>query len=456
MANQNFIKDLQLKLNILQSENIHLRGKLAELEANAKAAMALKAEHLKALGVISYAVDDNFQPLGCMGAIKQITGYSENDFLSGKTQWEQLIHPEDLPAFYDNRQSLLDTRLARTIEYRIISGEGMIFWLKDMAVLSENDSGQLITIEGLLIDVTRQKTVEEELLERQAHLDSILNSVQDVIWSVSPDSFELLYISPSAEKVYGCPREELYADAVNGYKLLKTSHEIILDNFSTLLHQGWFETEFCIEQPGRQKRWLNRRAHFAHDAHGTIARIDGVDTDITRRKQAEDSLRYISMHDFLTGLCNRFYFEKEMLAVDNDSLDSVGLIVCDIDGLKTINDNLGHDAGDNLLKRCSEVLKACFRQDEVVSRIGGDEFTILIRNCTMPRLEEAVERLRQTIAQHNQSGHAYPLSLSVGYALKSSPELRMRDIFREADNLMYAEKPEKRRSFHKLYRSLKI
>jgi len=151
------------------------------------------------------------------------------------------------------------------------------------------------------------------------------------------------------------------------------------------------------------------------------------------------------MHDYLTGLFNRFYFEQEMHAVNIAAQDSVGLIVCDVDGLKYVNDNMGHEAGDQLLIKCSAVLKTSFRQDEVVARIGGDEFTILIKNCTAQKLKHSVEQLRRAIVDHNKLSSSFPLSLSIGHAMKSSPDMIMREVFRRADNMMYAEKSEKHR-----------
>ncbi len=447
-------KDIDSKTNEPQKESRYLKKDLTRADIpNIK---KQRGGPLQALNIIAYGLNDIFLPLYYIGAVDSISGYSEADFLSAKVSWEQLIHPEDLQLYHDACQSMITSREAQTFEYRIISGEGRIIWLKDMAVPILDESRNCSSIEGLIIDISEQKHIEEELLDRQAHLDSILNSVQDVIWSVSPDSFDLLYISPAAEKVYGCNLEELYDDALHGNHPLKSTYDMIMDNFSTLIHQGWFEVEFCITLPNGQKRWLHRRAHFAHDAHGSIARIDGVDIDITRRKQAEDSLRYISLHDYLTGLYNRCHFENEMLTIDECGFDSVGLIVCDVDGLKLINDNLGHEAGDTLLRDCAQVLKSCFKQDEIISRIGGDEFTVIIKNCSLAKLEESITRLEQTIVEHNLSNPPYPLSLSIGQALKFSPEQKMRNVFREADNLMYADKPEKRRSFKKLFRSLKI
>lgn len=433
-----------------------IKGAIVDSQSGLSEKDIQKDSQLKALNIIAYATDISFKPQYYMGAVKEITGYDETDLLSDQIKWEYLVHPEDLANFQAGHDDLLTTRKAQKMEYRIISGEGELLWLNDMAVPVLDKAGQVASIEGLCMDITVRKKTEVELLDRQAHLDSILNSVQDVIWSVTPDTFELLYISPSAEKVYGYPLGKLYEDAADGYRIMHTSHELMLENFATLLQRGWFEAEYSIVLPHGEKRWLHRRAHFAHDAHGFVARIDGVDVDITRRKEAEDSLRYVSMHDCLTGLFNRFYFEKEMVAIENSSLGAVGLIVCDIDGLKLINDNLGHEAGDQLLKKCSGILTNCFNNDEIVSRIGGDEFTIIIKNCSAQRLEAAVAKLRQAVEEQNRSECQYPLSVSIGQALKPSPEISVREVFRQADNMMYAEKPEKHRSFHKLYRSLKL
>ncbi|MDD4802764.1 MAG: diguanylate cyclase [Syntrophomonas sp.] len=440
----------------LYKENISLRERLATIASRSKIPHFLK-DYFKSLNIIFFSTDLDLQPHHAIGEIQAITGYKLQDFIDGMIRIEHLIHPEDLQAFMESYQYMLDTHKTQNIEFRIISTQGLIRWLNVIAVPITNESEQIVSVEGLVIDITSRKKNEAALIGREAHLDSILRSVQDVIWSITPDTFELIYISPAAKSVYGYPLEQIYADSINGFKLMNTPHQMMLDNFSTLLDQGSIEFEYPFLHPSGEKIWISRKAHFAHDGQGYVARIDGTDTDITRRRQAEDTLRYISMHDYLTGLYNRFYFEKEMFAIDDAVLDSVGLIVCDVDGLKTINDNFGHTAGDQLLKQCASVLICCFTHNEIISRIGGDEFTILIRGCSAGRLEKLVRNLRITIFKQNQSQSSeYPLSISIGHALKSSPEIKMSDVFRHADNMMYAEKPNNRQRLKKLYRTLKL
>lgn len=449
------LDEVTKQLEQLRKENQKLKYELSRLKNDIGVADLKRGDYLKALNLMAYALNPDNSPACYIGALYQISGYEEEDFLSGELSWMDLIHPEDLPAYEESRTFLFQNHEAEVLEYRIVSGQGQIKWLNDMAVPILDEKGQLLAIEGLVVDISISKRTEQDLLERQAQLDSILNSVHDVIWSVSPDNFELLYISPSAETVYGYSLDQIYEDAHNGYQLLEVQHTVLVENFNTLLQQGWFEVEFPLVLPNGEEHWLTRRAHFTKDAHGFIARIDGIDVDITRRKAAEDSLRYMIIHDPLTEVSNRFAFEQAMHDIDDSMADSVGLIVCDIDGLKTINDTLGHEAGDYLLKECAGVLVACFNQNEIVSRIGGDEFTILIKNCTPEELEASVNRLRLAINEHNQNTPRYPLSLSIGHSYKSSPETTMSEVFRQADNRMYAEKPERRKTFQKLYRTLK-
>ncbi len=429
----------QAKLELLEKENTQLRAQIKHLQAKNSAIQQLVTSHLsfmRRLSIITYAADLQWAPIYYQGAIEELSGYAENQFLNGLLKWEQLVHPEDLPVFLNHRQNFMETPTSsQAIEYRIISGEGQIYWLNDMAAMVYDEDSQSMSIHGLLIDVTRRKMAEEELLDRQAHLDSILNSIQDVIWSVSPDTFELLYINPAASKVYNYQPEDSSSPVIS-----IGQDELLLENFDTLLSRGWFEAEYCIDLPNGEKRWLHRRAHFARDAHGLVARIDGIDTDITLRKLAEDALRYISLHDSLTDLYNRFYFEEEMQQIDSNSAQTAGVIVCDLNGLKITNDNLGHAAGDRLLVQSAQLLKSCFHSNGVISRIGGDEFTVLLKNCSAQELETAVVSLRQSIIDHNQSHPYPPLSMSIGHALKSSADISIHEVFRQADDMMYIEK----------------
>ena len=181
---------------------------------------------------------------------------------------------------------------------------------------------------------------------------------------------------------------------------------------------------------------LSPTRNSSGEINGYVALI----SDITEQKLREKQLQYMSLYDALTGIYNRAYFEHEMHRLANSRLNSLGIIVCDLDGLKLYNDSLGHAVGDKLLKAAAQVIKSCFRESDVVARIGGDEFAILLTNADRRVTEAACERIRLALQEYNKKHEKYYLSMSVGYAVCTGEAINVDDLFREADNNMYREK----------------
>jgi len=161
---------------------------------------------------------------------------------------------------------------------------------------------------------------------------------------------------------------------------------------------------------------------------------------VIRRKQDETRLKYLSFRDSLSGLYNRRYFEEEMRRMDKRRQGSVGLIILDVDGLKLVNDMFGHDSGDLLLSNVAKLLKSCFRDQDIIARIGGDEYAILLHDADRETLEIACDRVKTRISQENVDKHHPPLSLSIGFAVSNDPNIPMRELFKQADSNMYREK----------------
>lgn len=167
---------------------------------------------------------------------------------------------------------------------------------------------------------------------------------------------------------------------------------------------------------------------------------DELKEEITERKAAEEKMRYLSMHDSLTGLYNRTFFEEEMSRLDKEQFESMGLIMCDVDGLKLINDSMGHDKGDNLLINTANLIKSCFSPSEIVARVGGDEFAILLPDASQNLLECNYNKLQEQALSLNTSMQELPLSLSIGFALRTDTATSLNKLYVEADNNMYREK----------------
>ncbi len=161
--------------------------------------------------------------------------------------------------------------------------------------------------------------------------------------------------------------------------------------------------------------------------------------DMTARKKAEDYLRYLGTHDVLTGLYNRAFFDEERTRLERGRRYPVSVMVADLDGLKPTNDTLGHEAGDKLLRRVAEVLRSAFRAEDVVARIGGDEFAALMPATDETAAAHTMERIQTLINLNNKYYRGPVLSLSVGVAM-AVRGLSLTEAQRLADDRMYAEK----------------
>ena len=165
--------------------------------------------------------------------------------------------------------------------------------------------------------------------------------------------------------------------------------------------------------------------------------------ELASRKQAEKRLQHLSHHDALTGLFNRLHFETETARLIKLRRD-LGVVVCDVDGLKLVNDSFGHAAGDLLLRRAADLLRRLFGQYGIICRIGGDEFAILWPGAAASQLETVTQQMHLLLAQQEADAQEpLRLDISVGYCFIAGEELTTESfyhVFTKADDAMYRQK----------------
>ncbi|HEX9026226.1 MAG TPA: diguanylate cyclase, partial [Clostridium sp.] len=160
--------------------------------------------------------------------------------------------------------------------------------------------------------------------------------------------------------------------------------------------------------------------------------------DITERKKAEEEIIYLSYHDQLTGLYNRRFYEEELIRINKERNIPITLVMADVNGLKLTNDAFGHKAGDILLEKVSDILKRECGANEIITRIGGDEFVILLPKTDEKEAEKIVKGINVAIA--NEKLDNVILSISIGFAVKQNVSEDINEIFRKAEADMYRYK----------------
>ena len=204
------------------------------------------------------------------------------------------------------------------------------------------------------------------------------------------------------------------------------------------------EYSMGLRQNGLADKWFQVDAFPDFDAHGQIEQVVMTFIDVTARRETEQRLTYISFHDALTGVYNRAYFEEELHRLEHRRGGSVAIAIVDVDGLKRVNDTWGHKKGDELLVKAAQSLRSAVRSEDVVARIGGDEFAIILKSTDEAVVAMIFQRLRQALEQEKlKTEELAPLSLSFGYAFAASPEISTLELFKTADNRMYQAKAQR-------------
>ena len=294
----------------------------------------------------------------------------------------------------------------------------------------------------LIVENARRHHAVEQ---RAQILTEALKSINDAIYITDPDG-KLIFANETFSRVYGYGPNEVIGKPSDILWAQGVGHELDPVSPEDLPQAG--QRGECV-----QKRWdgsefpalLSRSVIF--DERGNRVAAVGAIRDITDRKQAEAQLIHAALHDDLTGLPNRALFMDRLesaLARAERHSHTFGVIFLDLDRFKLINDSLGHQAGDQLLRAIGERLTGCLRQTDTVARLGGDEFAILLDDYT--EVNAVAEKVQRELkAPFDIDGHQCYTSASLGIALSSNDYKKGEELLRDADIAMYRAKALGRR-----------
>lgn len=294
-------------------------------------------------------------------------------------------------------------------------------------------------IQVVIIDLNEKKRTNEALLVQKSYAQQLFENSPEAI-VIADGAALILNVNRSFEQMF----QYSYQEAVG-----QNLHQLIVPPDKLAEAQEAASRVKSGEKPQGESVRLRKDGSLIPVAYATFPiKTDDhlvgyyiIYNDISAYKEQEAKLKYISLHDPLTGLYNRACFEQKMLELQAEQPKQLGMIVCDIDGLKIINDTLGHKAGDELLVNTSKIIRHCLPEETFLARIGGDEFVIVLPGYQQKDLELLCNTIRNNIEFYNNMTTQNPISISLGYSsLEENVVFNINQLFVEADNNMYRDK----------------
>ena len=314
---------------------------------------------------------------------------------------------------------------------------------------TESDQERYLLERSLMISSREMQEVYEQLQESETRYALAAKGANDGLWDwdlVTGD----VYYSPRWMEILGIESDDKLLPCKNCW--LERIHPEDRDAVSTELEAhlkgetASFRNEHRIKHTDGTYRWVLIRGMAVRDNGGKAVRIAGSMSDITERKSAEEKLAHDAVHDALTGLPNRKKLMERLARsikrIKHNSNYGFAVLFIDLDRFKTINDSLGHQAGDELLLIITEKLTELVRPSDMVARLGGDEFVVVLENVrSKEKVSQIAERILTCLQKPNEiSGQQIYSSASIGIVLASPLYDKPDDLVRDADIAMYRSK----------------
>lgn len=351
--------------------------------------------------------------------------------------WKSVVHPEDLERILPDLDGFIRSGERYSDEYRVVGREGKIFHYSNRGQAIRNPVGEPCKWVGLATDITERKLAEEAT----SQLAAIVQCSDDAIFATDL-SGHITTWNDGAQKLLGYTTSESKGLSVTA--LLPTAYikEILLhiqQGQISRIDEAYFQRKDGGQVPVLLSVSPIRKSNGQLSGSAIIAR------DISARKQAEKEMAHQALHDPLTGLPNRLLFSHhlaESIANANRATSGAAVIFVDLDGFKFVNDTLGHEIGDALLQQVAQRLNACVRHRDLLARMGGDEFMLVVDAVSNDRVALSIaERLAAALrAPFFVTHHELVMTASMGISIYPRDGDDVSTLRRNADAAMYEAK----------------
>lgn len=301
---------------------------------------------------------------------------------------------------------------------------------------------------GLTILIYRSRLKrfhDHEPNEQEQRIVRLVEDSKDIIYyyQVKPE-FKFKYISPSLDLYLG--PGVVKAAMENPFDCFERSHPDDVDHLHNKVTGNLDYSKPILQRwlgPDGRYLWFEEHASPVYE-DGQLVAVQGIIRNIDEKIQLQKDLEYRIYHDALTGIYNRQYFEQKAAFFNIKKNSPIAIILCDLDNLKMMNDSFGHKQGDRLLIETAKLLKSFSSDNISVSRIGGDEFAILLADKKEESVSDLINFIESSIALFNMDKQEYKIEISIGYAYSNRSIGKMDELLSIADANMYRVKRRKK------------
>ncbi len=374
-------------------------------------------------------------------------GYSAEEKKHMAKEWQSIIFQEDLKTAIKNfEKHCADPNYPYDQIVRYKHKKGFTVWIRCRGMAIRNDAGKAIRMLGAHTDISDLKRAQKEISRLTEEYEKVFNGTQDAMFLIEVlEEGQFRYIRNnlahqnktgiSLRQIMNKTPRDLLGDAL-GRTVEEHYKACVIERKSTVYEE-------TLDLPAGLRIWLTTLTPIFEE--GEVSHIVGSAADITERKKLEDELKNNAYYDKLTGLPNRrLFFEvlSRMILESARDHSTFALLFIDLDGFKTVNDTFGHDVGDEVLVTAGNRLVSCVRKSDIVARMGGDEFTVIVRDVTrIQDVDFVVKEIHSILGeQMNILSHRCKVNASIGVAFYPEDGQEGDALLKKADSLMYEVK----------------